>query len=199
MENYRSKSFPYSRLTKELDILNNKLISDEEKLELTIKKLSSLKDDELRARDQLDEIKRILKESKTVIKSYKLPIIPKNYYVELSEANDALDIMIDELNKRPISIRVLNMRVDTARDLVLKLYKTTTDTIKNAHLAEKTIVYGNRYRTSNKIDSGMKKAEEYFLNGNYKESLKYAVNAISDADPDIHEKIMNIKEKIKDD
>ena len=192
VENYRSKSFPYSKLSRELEILNNKLISDEDKLELTIKKLSSLKDDELRARDQLNEIRRILKDSKDKIKSYKLPVIPKNYYVEVSEANDALDIMIDELNKRPISIRILNMRVDTARDLSLKLYRTTNDTVKNAKLAENTIIYGNRYRTTNKIDNGLKKAEDAFLNGKYKESLEYAINAISDNDPDIHQKILDI-------
>ena len=192
VENYRSKSFPYSKLSKELEILNNKLLTDEEKLEITIKKLSSLKDDELRARDQLNEIRRILKESKEKIKSYKLPVIPKNYYVEVSEANDALDIMLDELNKRPISIRTLNMRVDTARDLSLKLYRTTNDTVKNARLAENTIIYGNRYRTTNKIDNGLRKAEDLFYNGNYKESLEYAINAISDNDPDIHQKIMDI-------
>ena len=33
------------------------------------------------------------------MESFKLPIIPKDYYVELSEANDALDNMIDELLK----------------------------------------------------------------------------------------------------
>ena len=195
VENYRSKSFPYSKLAKELEILNNKLLSDEEKLELTIKKLSSLKDDELRARDQLEEITRILSESKEKIKSYKLPIIPKNYYIELSEANDALDIMIDELNKRPISIKTLNMRVDTARDLVLKVYKTTTDTIKNARLAENTIVYGNRYRMNNRIDNVLRKAEDAFYNGNYKESLEYAINAISDFDPDIHNKILAVSKE----
>ena len=195
VENYRSKSFPYSKLAKELEILNNKLLSDEEKLELTIKKLGSLKDDELRARDQLEEITRILSESKEKIKSYKLPIIPKNYYIELSEANDALDIMVDELNKRPISIKTLNMRVDTARDLVLKVYKTTTDTIKNARLAENTIVYGNRYRMNNKIDNYLRKAEDAFYNGNYKESLEYAINAISDFDPDIHNKILSVSKE----
>lgn len=190
VENYRSKSFPYSRLNKELEVLNTKLINNEDKLELTIKNLSSLKEDELRAREQLDEIRRILKNSKEKINSYKLPVIPKNYYVEVSEANDALDIMIDELNKRPISIKTLNMRVDTARDLVLKLYRTTNDAIHNARLAENTIIYGNRYRTTNKIDNALRKAEESFLEGEYKQSLEYAINAISDVDPNIHQKIL---------
>ena len=166
---------------------------------LTIKNLSSLKEDELRARDQLTEIKMILKDSKDRINSYKLPVVPKTYYIELSEANDALDIMIDELNKKPISIKILNLRVDTARDLVLKLYKNTIEIIKNASLAEETIVYGNRFRTTIKIDNGLTKAENCFFEGKYKESLEHAINAISEADPTIHKKILEIsKEKKKE-
>ena len=192
VENYRSKSFPYSKLNKELELLSTKLNNYEDKLELTVKKLSSLKEDELRARQQLDEITYLLKESKEKILSYKLPIIPKNYYVELNEANDALNNMLEELNKKPISIKQLNLRVDTARDLSLKLYKTTTDAIKNAALAERTIVYGNRFRVNNKIDNGLKRAEDAFFEGNYKLSLEYAINAISDFDKDIYQKILDI-------
>lgn len=199
VENYRSKSFAFSKLNKELENLSSKLAVDEEKLELTIKNLSSLKEDELRARDQLTEIKMILKDSKYRINSYKLPVVPKTYYIELSEANDALDIMIDELSKKPISIKTLNLRVDTARDLVLKLYKNTVEIIKNASLAEETIVYGNRFRTTIKIDNGLTKAENCFFEGKYKESLEHAINAISEADPTIHKKILEIsKEKKKE-
>ena len=190
VENYRTHSFPYSKLSKELSILNNRLSNNEDTLELTIKKLSSLKDDELRARDQLDEIRRVLKASKEKIKTYNLPVIPKNYYVQVSEANDALDVMIDELNKRPISIKTLNTRVDTARDLVLKLYKTTSECVKNARLAENTIVYGNRYRTNNTIDSALEKAENLFFKGEYSSSLEVAINAVAEFDSDIHDKIL---------
>ena len=141
----------------------------------------------------------ILKDSKYRINSYKLPVVPKTYYIELSEANDALDIMIDELSKKPISIKTLNLRVDTARDLVLKLYKNTVEIIKNASLAEETIVYGNRFRTTIKIDNGLTKAENCFFEGKYKESLEHAINAISEADPTIHKKILEIsKEKKKE-
>ena len=192
VENYRTKSFPYSKLNKELELLNSKLNVNEEKLEYTIKKLSSFKEDEVRAREQLDDIRRLLKASKDKIKTYNLPVIPNEYYVEVSEANDAMDTMIDELNKRPISIRILNTRVDTARDLALKLYKTTTDIIKNAHLAESTIVYGNRYRTNNKMDNGLSKAEDYFLSGKYKDALEVAVNTVAEKDPNIHQKILDL-------
>lgn len=196
IENFRNKSFSYSQLYKELELINNRVSVTEEKVEQTVKFLSSLKDDEIRAREQLDEIKNILESSKEKMESFKLPIIPKDYYVELSEANDALDNMIDELNKKPISIRVLNLRVDTARDLVLKLHKNTSETIKNASLAESTIVYSNRFRYNNKINNALNRAEDYFYEGRYSEALELAIKAVSDVNPNIYNEVMIAKETI---
>lgn len=196
IENFRNKSFSYSQLYKELELINNRVSVTEEKVEQTVKFLSSLKDDEIRAREQLDEIKNILESSKEKMESFKLPIIPKDYYVELSEANDALDNMIDELNKKPISIRVLNLRVDTARDLVLKLHKNTSETIKNASLAESTIVYSNRFRYNNKINNALNRAEDYFYEGRYCEALELAIKAVSDVNPNIYNEVMIAKETI---
>lgn len=196
VENYRNKSFAYSKLNDELVNLNFRLVKEEDKLELTLRNLSSLKEDEIRAREQLDEIRDIFKKCENALLSYKLPVIPKEYYTETLEASDALDNMINELNKKPISIKVLNIRVDTARDLVLKLYKTTTDYIKAARLSENTIVYGNRFRSENiKVDAGLAKAEKEFYKGNYKNSLELAINAVSEADPDIHSKILKVSNK----
>jgi len=196
IENFRNKSFSYSQLYKELELINSRVSVTEEKVEQTVKFLSSLKDDEIRAREQLDEIKNILESSKEKMESFKLPIIPKDYYVELSEANDALDNMIDELNKKPISIRVLNLRVDTARDLVLKLHKNTSETIKNASLAESTIVYSNRFRFNNRINNALNRAEDYFYEGRYNEALELAIKAVSDVNPNIYNEVMIAKETI---
>lgn len=189
---HRNRTFAFSRLNKEMEIINNKLTKTEEKLEIALKTLSSLKDDELRARDQLDEIKDILSQAKYKAKTYKLPVVPKNYYVELSEASMAINEMVKELEKRPISIKVLNMRVDTARDLVLKVYNTINETIKTAQMAEQAIVYGNRYRPINKdVEFGLSKAEGLFLKGNFKNSLEQAIFTINIVEPGILDKLMN--------
>ena len=196
VEKYRNRTFAFSKLSKELERLNASLNEKEEKLEYTIRTLSSLKEDELRAREQLDSIKLILNNSKEKINNYKVPLIPKNYYIELSEANDAIEAMMDELDKKPIRIKILNTRVDTARDLVLKLYKTTSDIVKNAYLAENTIVYGNRFRITTKNDELLGKAENLFYEGKYKESLEVAINVVALYDNNIHQKIMDlIKDK----
>ena len=188
---YREKNTAYSKLSKEMETINARLLKNEDKLDYTLRSLGSLKEDEIRAREQLDEIKSIVKQAKTHMNSYKLPIVPKNYYVELEEANDAIKNMIIELEKQPISIKTLNMRVDVARDLVLKVYNTSLEIVKTASMAENAIVYGNRYRTiNNNIESGLTKAEREFFRGNFKSSLEYAINSINVVEPGIYNRLL---------
>lgn len=188
----RSHVLAYSKLAREMEVVSSKLQKTEEKLNAALRTLGSLKEDELRAREQLDEIKKILSQSKEKIRTYKLPVVPKNYYVELAEAMEAINEMIRELDKRPISIKTLNMRVDTARDLVLKVYNTINETIKTARMAETAIVYGNRYRIMNKeVEFGLIKAENLFYKGNFKNSLENAINAINIVEPGIHKRLLD--------
>ena len=187
----RSHILSYSKLAREMEIINSKLVKTEEKLNGALKTLGSLKEDELRAREQLEEIKKILNQTKDKIRSFKLPAVPKNYYVELAEAMEAIDELIKALDKRPISIKILNLRVDTARDLVLKVYNTINETVKTARMAEVAIVYGNRYRVTNKeVDFGLVKAENMFAKGNFKSSLENAINAINIVEPGIHKRLL---------
>ncbi len=188
---FRNKTLAYSKLASEMENINNKLLKNEDRLNHTLETLSSLKDDELRAKEQLIEIEEILKDCKLKAREYKLPVVPKNYYVEFAEASLAIKEMIAELEKRPISIKVLNMRVDTARDLVLKVYNTINETTKTAKMAEMAIVYGNRYRVVNKdVDFGLTKAENSFYKGNYKICLEQAISAINIVEPGIHHKLL---------
>lgn len=187
----RLKVSSFSKVCKELDLLNIKISGMEDSLEETIKGLSSLKEDELRAREQLIEIKKILKESRNKIKSYNIPIIPKNYFIELKEAEYAIKVILEELDNKPINIKVLNTRVDTGRDLVLKLYSTSKELVKTAAMAELSIVYGNRYRVAHKeIDLGLMNAEKEFFKGNYRKSLEVALNALNLVEPGIHKKLI---------
>ena len=62
---FREKNTAYSRLTKEMENINAKLLKAEDKLDYTLRSLGSLKEDEIRAHEQLDEIKVILKQTKT--------------------------------------------------------------------------------------------------------------------------------------
>lgn len=186
------KIMPYSKLSNDCELVAVSLSKVEDKLETTLKNLGSLKEDEARARDQLFEIKSIINNSKYKIKDYDLPKIPEQFYVEMKEAYDAVKEINKELEKKPISIKTLNLRVETAGDLALKLLKTATSTTKTAAMAEMAIVYGNRYRSSNsEVEGGLIKATKAFNRGNYKDSLEIVLNTLNIVEPGIHKKLLN--------
>ena len=190
------KEISYSKMVKLLEKLTIKLAKVEADLDTSLKSLGNMYEDEVRAREQLDEIQELLNQSKVRIRSYKLPIIGNEYFVQLTEANDAILEIIKELGKKPISISILNTRVDTARDLVLKLYNTTNEMIKTARLVEDAIIYGNRFRKDNEvIDNGLSKAEMLFYKGNYKKALEVSFDTLDTYDSGIKVRLMHSYEE----
>ena len=178
-----NNSAPYSMINEELEGLSIRLDEMEDEFDKALKSLGNMYDDEVRAREQLEEIQTFLKQCKTKMRCYKLPVITDDYFVQLSEANEAILEVVAELEKKPIVIKTLNTRVDTARDLVLKLYNTTNDMIKTARLVESSIVYGNRYRSYyEEVDRSLCDAEIQYFKGNYKKALDIAVKCISYVD-----------------
>ncbi len=191
-----SLSVPYSILHKDIESLTERLKKMEEDLDIALKSLGNMHEDEERAREQLEEIENFLQESKNKMRSFKLPVITDNYFIQLKEANEAIVEVIKELEKKPIVIKTLNTRVDTARDLVLKLYNTTNEMIKTAILAEKSIVYGNRYKPYyNEVEDGLNEAENYFYKGEYKKSLDTVLKTCSLVDENIYKKLLTVYDK----
>jgi septation ring formation regulator len=188
-----NNTFAYSKLTKEVEALMLRLANVEDRLDNSLDAIGSMKEDESRARQQLEEVKQIFKDSKTEIREHNLPVIPKQYFVELNEAQDAIKEIIRELDKKPITISILNTRVDTARDLVLKLYTTTKDMMKTAMFAEMAIVYGNRFRTSvEDLDKNLSYSESLFYKGDYQKSLELTINALNRIEPGIYDKLLSV-------
>lgn len=191
LEQGKIKTFAYSKLNDELEGLEVKLSRLQDDLDFHLRSITSMKDDEYRAKEQLNEIQDLLKKSKNKLRDYKLPVIPSSYYVELKEAQDAIREIVKELDKKPIVIKILNIRVDTARDLVFKIYNKTNDMIKSSMLSEKMIIYGNRYRLSNsEISSGLDKATELFYKGFYEKSLNTSIEALKLVEDNPLDKIM---------
>lgn len=191
LEQGKIKTFAYSKLNDELEGLEVKLSRLQDDLDFHLRSITSMKDDEYRAKEQLNEIQDLLKKSKNKLRDYKLPVIPSSYYVELKEAQDAIREIVRELDKKPIVIKILNIRVDTARDLVFKIYNKTNDMIKSSMLSEKMIIYGNRYRLSNsEISSGLDKATELFYKGFYEKSLNTSIEALKIVEDNPLDKIM---------
>ena len=186
-------SVPYSLVHKDVENLTDRLKKLEEDLDIALKSLGNMHDDEERAREQLEEIENFLQESKNKMREFKLPVITDNYFIQLKEANEAIEEVIKELEKKPIVIKTLNTRVDTARDLVLKLYNTTNEMIKTAILAEKSIVYANRYKPYyDEVEEGLNEAEDYFYKGKFKEALVTVLKTCSLVDENIYRKLLAV-------
>lgn len=190
LEHGKTKTFAYSKLNDELDGLSIKLSRLQDDLDYQLRSITSMKDDEYRAKEQLATIQDLLKKAKYKLKDYKLPVIPSSYYVELKEAQDAIREIVKELDKKPIVIKILNIRVDTARDLVFKIYNKTNDMIKASQMSEKMIIYGNRYRsTYPEVEGGLEKATTLFYKGQYDQSLQVSMEAIKLVEDNLGDKI----------
>lgn len=186
-EHGKGRTFAYSKLANELDGLSNRLTRLQDDLDYRLKSITSMKDDEYRAKEQLNMIEQLLLQAKAKLKDYKIPVIPNSYFIELKEASEAIREIIRELDKKPIVIKILNIRVDTARDLVFKIYNKTNDIVKSVILCENLIVYGNRFRSvSLKIDSSLNEATELFRKGKYKQSMDLSLKAISEVDQSVY-------------
>ena len=193
MDHTSNNTFAYSKLTKEVEALSVRLGNTEAKLDACLDTIGNMHDDELRARQQLTEIRTLLKDAKNQIREYNLPIIPKFYYTELDEAQLAIKEIIKELDKKPITIEVLNTRVDTARDLVLKLFGKTKEMMKTARFAEMALVYGNRFRsTEEELNKKLNYAESLFYKGEYQKSLELTINSLNVIEPGIYDKLQNL-------
>jgi len=195
-EDIKGKVKAYSILGAELNKILDNLTSIEAGISSCFKNIDNLKEDEVRAKDELREIELLLSETKKHLRKYKLPIVANKYYVQLKEAEEAILEVNKELLKKPISIKVLNVRVDTARDLVLKTYNLTNEMVKTAALAEKSIIYGNRYKSSKKeVEQGLNNAEVLFLKGEYKRALETSINSIDLIESGIYERLLEVYNK----
>lgn len=188
-EHGKGRTFAYSKLVTELEGLTNKLNRLQDDLDYRLKSITSMKDDEYRAKEQYVMIQKLLLQAKAKLKEYKIPIIPNSYFIEFKEADEAIREIVKEINKKPIVIKILNIRVDTARDLVFKIYNNTNDMVKTVMLCERLIVYGNRYRSSyQEVDVNLDEATDLFNRGQYKKSLDILVSTLSEIDTSIKDR-----------
>lgn len=196
IEHTGNNAFAYTKIVKEIETIIIRISNIEERIDIILDSIGNMKEDEVRARQQLEEIKEILRQAKNKSREYALPIIPQNYIVELNDAQLAIKEIVKELEKKPITIDVLNTRVDTARDLVLKVLGTTKKMMRLAMFAEMAIVYGNRYRSSHDgLDKQLTSAEKLYFEGDYQKSLEISINCLNKIEPGIYDKLLSLYSK----
>lgn len=173
------------------DLLNriNEISKD---FDNALRTLGSFYEDEKRAHTEYNDIKEIIKKCRNNIRNYHLPLIHDEYFVEEEDAITALNNVNEEINQKPIVIKNLNIRVETARDLTFKLYQTTDDMIKYAYFTELLLLYCNKFRSQKNIHKGLNKVEELYYQGKYSESFNQILKIVKLIDEDFTNKIIKI-------
>ena len=154
-----------------------------------LRTLGSFYEDEKRAHEELKNMEELVMKCKNKVRNYKLPIIHDEYFVELEEAIDAIMEVKKEINNKPIIIKNLNTRVETAKDLTFKLNATVSDMVKYAYFSELLFVYGNKYRNNKDVLRGLSKAELLYYRGSYKECFNLLMKVIKVIDSELINKI----------
>ena len=187
-----SKNFSYSALIDEFNDLITRCQPFDDALIKYNELESSLRLEEKRALDELDNINIVLLEIKSEIKNKHLPMISESYKDYIDDSYQKADEIMKFIRHRPIDLKRLSEQVDAARDVIYKLYDNVHNLIVTAEMVEEAIIYGNRYRSSFlEVNTELTKAELLFRNGDYTKALSTAVDIIEKIDPGSYEMLIN--------
>lgn len=187
-----SKNFSYSALIDEFNDLIKRCQPFDDALIKYNELESSLRLEEKRALDELDNINIVLLEIKSEIKNKHLPMISESYKDYIDDSYQKADEIMKFIRHRPIDLKRLSEQVDAARDVIYKLYDNVHNLIVTAEMVEEAIIYGNRYRSSFlEVNTELTKAELLFRNGEYTKALSTAVDIIEKIDPGSYEMLIN--------
>ncbi len=185
----KKKEVSYQKHNITIDQLMQRLNDISVEFDEALRTLGSFYEDEKHSHQELKDMKELLKKCKRRLRYYALPVIYDNYFVEEEEAHDAIVEVEKEINNKPILIKNLNMRTDTARDLTLKLNNTVDEMLKYAYFTEILFVYSNKYRHNEDVLKNLNKVEKLYYSGRYKESFNLVLKTIKLYDDDLYSKV----------
>ena len=177
---------------KEIIAANRELDRLSDEVDRSIKSLGNMHEDEKRARDELQNMNELLVKCRSRVRNYRLPIIHEDFFIEVSEAEEALEALKLELESKPIIIKTLNMRVETAHDLIFKLNIRTNDLIKYAYFTELMVIYSNKFKKEFNLSDDLSKVEYLYSQGEYKESYDLCLKIMDTITPNSSKKINKI-------
>lgn len=196
MQLIESKKFTMVGMVEELKELQDSLTILEVQVQNYRLKSDELRMDERRIKEETRNLRVVLIEIKSQIRTKHLPIIDESYKTFIADGYHSIHIVDDLLKKRPLPLNELNMKLNDARDLVFKLYDNVHNLIVTAEMVENAIVFGNRYRSlSSEVESELTKAELYFRNGEYTRALEISIDVMERIQPGSYEKLLSAKER----
>ena len=179
-----------SLIKAELDEAKQQLDSLVDEQKTLMEKLNALRKDEITARDKVKELSKKITEMIRIISKSNMPGLSRDYKYLLDDANESINQVSEKLEQKPLDIPAVQQYLEIAVLTVNKLEASTEEIVENVMLAEKVIQYGNRYRSQYpSVERGLKEAEEYFRNYDYRQALEQAATSIEEIEPGALKKI----------
>ena len=190
-EEMKKGNFSYSQMISQVDNLKKEVSGHQEYLDQFFTYRDQLYLQEQRAIDELENINIVLLEIKSEIKNKHLPMINESYKDYIQDSYDKAAQIQAYRQNRPVELSELSKKVDSARDVIYKLYDNVHNLIVTAEMVEEAIVFGNRYRsTFLEVNTELTKAEVLFRNGEYTKALSTAVDIIEKIQPGSYEALI---------
>ncbi|MBT2684002.1 septation ring formation regulator EzrA [Bacillus sp. ISL-37] len=155
-----------------------------EEQKVLMEKLSALRKDEMAARDKVWDLSKKISELIRTVSKSNMPGLSQEYKYLLEDANESIKQVNEKLEEKPLDIPVVQQYLEIAVLTVEKLEASTEEIVETVMLAERVIQYGNRYRSRYpSVDRGLREAEEYFRNYDYRDALEQAATSIEEVEP----------------
>ncbi|WP_079510067.1 septation ring formation regulator EzrA [Mesobacillus jeotgali] len=168
----------------------DKLVEEQKEL---MEKLSALRKDEMAAREKVRGLSKQISELIRTVSKSNMPGLSQEYKYLLEDANESIKQVNEKLEQKPLDIPAVQQYLEIAVLTVEKLEASTEEIVETVMLAERVIQYGNRYRSRYpSVARGLREAEEYFRNYDYREALEQAATSIEEVEPGALKKIENM-------
>ncbi|MBP0727289.1 septation ring formation regulator EzrA [Bacillus sp. RG28] len=183
----------FSVIKEELDSLKQQMDSIREAHNMYVEMLKDLRKDELIARDQLIEMKRLMLEVKRLIQISNLPGMPTSSLQQIQQAQEYMQVVYNELEKKPLKMGKVTILLEQASAAVNECYHDTKYLIEQGYFVEKVIQYSNRYRSKYSVVSeALQKSEQFFRQFEYNQALEEAAAALESVEPGAINKLQEI-------
>ncbi|MCM3666034.1 septation ring formation regulator EzrA [Mesobacillus subterraneus] len=174
----------------ELEEAKQQLDTLVEEQKVLMEKLNALRKDEMAAREKVKELSKKIGEMIRIISKSNMPGLSQDYKYLLDDAYESINQVNEKLEQKPLDIPSVHQYLEIAVLTVNKLEASTEEIVETVLFAEKVIQYGNRYRSRYpSVDRGLREAEEYFRNYDYRQALEQAATSLEEVEPGALKKI----------
>lgn len=186
----------YSSLQQELIEISEEIDKIKAQQEEFSDRLKNLRINEIKAREQLNSLKKLLQNTDRLLQKANIPGVPAEMEARIEEAEEQIFIVIQCLQEVPLNMNLVHVNLQNAQKSIQEVHERAKEMIENVLLIERIIQYGNRYRASNPtVNQQLLEAEEAFHQFRYIKALEDAVNAVELAEPGA---IKRIEELVQD-